>query len=125
MSDVPVVGRDDVLRILQRDFSLEDPETVLRVLDEYGTERCHQERDRVHLAILKHSGGSIGRLRQAVEIAKSDCRDAIAPGEYPEFWKLGFSGVTKLDEEAVGELKARDWRQYHAWLHADTEQGAG
>ena len=53
---VPVVTRDDVLRIVRRDFAATKVPVVLVALDGYGNGEPH----RVHLAILKLSDGDPG-----------------------------------------------------------------
>jgi hypothetical protein len=117
MDYVPQVTRDDVLRVIRRDFSSHVPDEILRLLDEYGTQSGHSGKDRVHLAILKLSNGNIGRLRQSLEAAKTDFRDVICPAEYPKFWELGLVRASQLSREDVEQLKKDDWEQYEEWLN--------
>jgi hypothetical protein len=114
---VPKVTRDDVIRIIRRDFAHEDEQTVVRLLDEYGTEKWQPDRDRVQLAALKLSNGDVHKLREFVKTAKSDFRDVVAPAEYPGFWKVGFVGVERMSPQQVTQLKEDDWDQYHSWFH--------
>jgi hypothetical protein len=98
---VPQVTRDDVVRVVRRDFRPKDRKAVLKMLDEYGAQSGHGACDRVHLAILKLSAGDIDQVREHIETAKSDFRDVVAPAEYPEFWKIGFVGVESLCPKLV------------------------
>lgn len=118
LSYVPRVTREDVLRLVRRDFPHEPEEEVLQLLDEYGREVWHREAARVHLAALKLSPGSLDGLRRSVETAKLDYRDVLAPAEYPEEDQLGFAEMGRLDEAARDEVRERDRRQYEAWLRS-------
>jgi len=115
---VPQVNRRDVLRIVRRDFPVAKQRQVLDLLDGYGKRQGDAEPHRVHLAILKLSGGSIDKLRKNVELARGDYRDVLAPAEYPKFWELGFVGVEDLTPKERRQLQEDDWRQYQAWLEA-------
>src|SRR5215207_8585813 len=53
-------------------FPSHEPAEVLRLLDEYGTGPYAPEPERVHLAILKLSGGDLEQLRRHLDTAKSD-----------------------------------------------------
>jgi hypothetical protein len=113
---LPKVTRDDVLRVIRRDFRGNKPELILGILDGYGSEEWQPEKDRVQLAILKLSHGDVERIRELVDTARSDFRDVIAPAEYPGFSEVGFVGVEKMSRDEVARLKADDWRQYQEWL---------
>ncbi len=115
---IPKVSRDDVLRIVRRDYGIERMAEVIAILDLYGPESWHVERERVHLSILKLSEGSAEKLRHFVEVACNDLRDVVAPAEYPRFFDLGFVGVENLPEADVRKLKKDDWQQYRNWLDA-------
>jgi hypothetical protein len=112
----PQITREDVLRIIRREFSAENPDAILAILDQYGTESWQAERDRVHLAVVKLSGGDVAQLRDQVGIACRDYRDVIALAEYPEFLAIGLVGVDRMAEEEVRRLQQRDLEQYHQWL---------
>jgi hypothetical protein len=113
---IPPVTREDVQRIIRREFPSKDGDAILAILDQYGSESWHPERDRVHIAILKISDGKPEQLLSAVELACSDFRDAISAAEYPEYSKLGFVGVDRMALEDVRRLQARDAKQYYDWL---------
>jgi hypothetical protein len=89
---------------------------ALEILDKYGSEQWEEAGERVHLAILKLSKGSLDPLKELIKLAKLDPRDVIAHAEYPEFSKLGFSGVDKLSASERAALIERDRRQYEQWL---------
>ena len=84
------------------------------ILDTYGTETWHRERDRVHLALLKLSGGSLEELRRGVECAKSDFRNVLVGAEYPE----EFVASTKTSAEEMKAIRTRDRAQYELWLNS-------
>lgn len=113
---VPHVGREDVVRVVRREFSGHNENEVLDILDEYGTERWHPEVPRVHLAILKLSAGSLDSLRKLVTTAKTDFRDVVAPAEYPQCWKHG--GLHRMSDSEVNRIIEADWQQYCDWLKA-------
>ena len=117
---VPNVDRQDVLRIVRRDFSAADQEQALAVLEKY---RGTPEPFRVHMAALKLSGGNLDKLREAIDAANVDFRDVLAPAEYPKFWELGFVGIEELTASQQRQLKEDDWRQYQTWLSQTEAQG--
>lgn len=116
---VPQVGREDVLRILQRDFDAKEHEAIMTRLDEYGIQNWHREPHRVHLAVLKLSAGDSSRISAFVKRACGDFRDVIAPAEYPQFFEAVIVGVGQKTSDAIRELKERDWQQYEAWLNRE------
>jgi len=71
-----------VLAAVARTFPDEDPAAVLAVLDRYGTGRLERERERVQLAILTLSRGSLERLVHYTERARRDYRDVLYWAEY-------------------------------------------
>ena len=79
---VPEVSRDDVERIVARDFSADQVEMVKTILAEYA-EVNPKRSYRVQLAVLKLAGGNIEKVRSNIETAKRDLRDVIAYAEYP------------------------------------------
>ena len=68
---IPQVTPVDVERIVRRDFSADDYATVMTILDGYGRENWHRERERVQLAALKVANASIEKLRACIESAGS------------------------------------------------------
>jgi len=115
MQTVPRVTRDDVVRVIRRDYAAAPVAVVLAILDRYGAEPWERERDRVHMAVLKLAGGSVPELRRQVEAAKVDYRDPLAQAEYPN--RLTCMTPTRLLPPAeVEAMDERDRAQYHRWL---------
>lgn len=116
---IPKVNRDDVLRIIRREFQQHDVDRILGILDNYGSEEWQRRggTDRVLLAILKLSSGDVDRLRDLVKTACNDFRDVIAPAEYPRFWAIGLVAADKMDYEEKKRLIEDDWQQYQEWLN--------
>jgi hypothetical protein len=94
----------------------EDPQEILRILDEYGADSSEPGRARVHLAILKLSEGHKNQLPQLVSMAKRDYRDVLAYAEYPEQMRLGFIDMRKLTPDEQEAVRQRDRDQYRQWL---------
>lgn len=110
----PLPSRELVLEKLRRCFVETGAAThVLGILDRYGTESWHRERDRVHLAILKQCNGDVERASRLVELASTDFRDVLVGAEFPEEFSLP-AGHGDLDA-----VRERDRRQYENWLNAD------
>ena len=107
----PSVTAADVERVARRDFPGVALGTILGILSAYGTEDWQREVDRVRLAILKLSKGSLTDLRYWTEQAKCDYRDVLGPAEYPEYGRRRWS----TDEEH-NEIVRSDWKQYERWL---------
>ena len=109
------MSRDDVLRVVRRDHPASDFEEVLAILDEYGVESWHRERDRVHLAVLKLAAGDLEELRRQIKLARTDYRDALAEAEFPEnLTRRVPTGRSSAAEQAA--MDDRDWDQYQRWL---------
>lgn len=115
-SHVPQVDRDDVIRIVCREFVPEDQQCVIRILDQYGTETWHPEQNRVQISALKVCNRDILRLRECIEEARSDFRGIVARAEYPEFWTVGLSDIKNMSLRQVLKLVENDWDQYQSWL---------
>lgn len=88
---------------------------AMTILDGYGTQSWHCERDRVQLAILKQCNADLARLRQLTELAGKDYRDALVGAEYPE----EFSASSTASPEEMAAIRARDRAQYEAWIESD------
>lgn len=108
----PNVTRDDVLRVIRRDFS--EPESeVLAILD-LNSVKWGLERDRVQLAILKLAAGDFEAMKLHIDTACCDYRDVLVSAEYPAFAKHGWNIPLKRKEEA--SIYKQDWDQYQHWL---------
>ena len=73
----PNITDADIERIIQRDFSQIDLETVENILSNYKTDSA-RERDRVYASALKLSAGDIDLLKTYIDRANMDYRDIIA-----------------------------------------------
>jgi hypothetical protein len=108
-------SRNLVLKKLRDCFP--DPaaaDEALAILETYGTERWHRERDRVHLALLKISEGDLEKLRLYTRGAQTDYRDTLVPAEYPEQWQAS----SKTLPAEMAAIQKRDREQYEAWLQS-------
>ncbi len=112
---VPHVTAADIERVVYRDFPRIQVDDVLAILAEYGTEIWHKEKERVRLAALKLASGDLAKLRSAIDRAKLDYRDVLAPAEYPKFMQEGlrFRRLRSHDRELI---YTDDWQQYERWL---------
>ena len=106
-------GRALVETKLADTFVLEDVDAARAILEGYGGEDWHRERDRVHLAVIKQSGGSLETLREGVDLARSDYRDALVGAEYSEAVKIPPRESASPEAQAA---RRRDVQQYKDWL---------
>jgi hypothetical protein len=110
-------SRELVLKKLRDCFPSEEAAIgAMSVLDLYGGQAWHRERDRVHLAVLMQCRGELNRLRELVALADRDYRDALVGAEYPE----EFQASSKTSSDEMAAIRRRDRAQYEAWLHAYT-----
>jgi hypothetical protein len=96
----------------------QDRAEVRKLLLDYGTQSWQRESERVRLAIIKVSHGSLEELRRAANAAGTDYRDVLLWAEYPEEARTLPSLKTNLDQEAkdsLARLRARDRKQYEEW----------
>jgi hypothetical protein len=106
--------RDLVLTKIRHAFPSHDPSEIMAILDRYGAQPHDYERERVQLAVLKLSEGSIDRLEEFVSAARGDYRDVLAWAEYPEEFRLP---IYDSNDKRVQDARRRDREQYLAWLH--------
>jgi hypothetical protein len=109
----PKPSRELVLKKLHDCFP--DPhqaEEAMAILDTYGTQKWHRERERVQLAILMRSNGQLERLKMVTKVASNDYRDVLR-AEYLEEIQAS-SGKTPPQEMAA--IRQRDRARYEAWL---------
>ena len=116
MQPTPKVTREDVERIIHRDFSADKYAEVAAILEEYGKSERYRERERVQLAALKLADRQIDLLREEIKLAKIDYRDVLSSAEYPEYSKSW--DTYKLPQEQRDQIIARDWKQYEDWINA-------
>ncbi len=88
----------------------------MAILRAYGSRPQDRERDRVHLAILKLSGGRKDRLPGLVRLATVDYRDVLAPAEFPEETGLGPRRMSEMYSKEAEAVRRRDREQYLSWL---------
>jgi len=112
---VPQVTAADIERVVRRDFAEGQVPNALAILAEYGPQAWHRESARVRLAALKLANGSLDGLRQAIDRAKLDYRDVLAPAEYPKYTQFGFR-ARRLRSRVQQQIFSDDWQQYERWL---------
>jgi hypothetical protein len=77
-----------IVERVSKDFPLGDQDEVLEILSFYGTETYEREQERVLLAILNLSKGSMEAVWEYVDRAKRDYRDVLFWSEHPEESRL-------------------------------------
>ena len=108
-------SRDLVLKKLHDCFpDAQAAADALAVLDGYGTQPWHRERERVQLAVLMQCGGDLTRLRQLAGLAGSDYRDVLVGAERPD----EFTASSETSSEGMAAIKKRDRARYEAWLRS-------
>jgi len=70
--------REAVLAALASAFPAGDLDALLSELDQYGLEPYEREKERVQIAIVERSAGNHAKLREYVQVAKTDYRDILA-----------------------------------------------
>jgi hypothetical protein len=109
---VPAVSGDDVTRAIERDFPPTDRADVRATLDKYTAGDGPVPPARVHLAILKLSGGDTSKVVKYVEDARLDYRDVLAWAEYPRYFAQGGFDTDADEKQAIDD----DWAEYQSWL---------
>jgi hypothetical protein len=109
-------GRDLVLTKIKETFPHENPENVLAALDLYGGESYEREHERVQLAILKLSHGSMDELLSKIEVAKQDYRDVLACAEYPHEMTRSADEMHRMPADEAQSIRDKDRQQYLEWL---------
>jgi hypothetical protein len=120
---VPRITRAMVVARVRQMFPDDPLEEVLADLDVYGQKEGQPERDRVHMAILKLSGGDRDELRRYVQIGCSDYRDVLGAAEYPGFMAVGFTGVEDMTPFERRAIVRGDAMQYREWLNGSDGGG--
>ena len=115
---IPAVNEIDVIRIVKRDYSTTQFDTVMSILNEYGTEDWQRGVNRVRLAVLKLANGDIHVLRREIDVAKRDYRDVLAYAEYPEYMRKVSPSADLTEAERKMIIRA-DWTQYQSWLNKE------
>lgn len=114
---IPDVSLKDVERIVRRDYSETQFDSVMAVLKGYEESASgRRERPRVQLAALKLANGHLEALRTHINTAVQDFRDVLGPAEYPEYSKKVAFRVPKLPSAEQQRIIDSDWKQYEDWL---------
>jgi hypothetical protein len=77
-----IYNPEAVIQAIRENFPREDPEHILAMLNEYGRESHHRERDRVQIGILILSEGDLKKLRANIDLACLDYRDVLMAAYY-------------------------------------------
>jgi hypothetical protein len=109
---VAKISREQIDRIVKKDFGKRQYTKIMNALSKYKSE-TDRDNFRVWSAILKLSESRINRLVSNVRKARSDFRDVITEAEYPEYSQCTFSGMRYF---AKKKIFLRDWNQYKKWL---------
>lgn len=118
-----------VLRKVRESFPAEEQAEAISLLEKrcgrnlpYLEDSDARGLERVRLAVVKLSGGSLGELERQVEVAKQDWRDVLILAESPEAVREGLYRVMEeLDAETRSEVLERDRQQYERWLRGGGE----
>jgi hypothetical protein len=87
---------------------------ALVIIDTYGTETWHREKERVQLALLKISSGDLEKLRLYTSSARTDFRDTLVPAEFYEESQAS----SKTPPQEMAAIRKRDRESYEAWLRS-------
>jgi hypothetical protein len=71
----------EVIAVVEAQFSPAEQPLALELLQRYGNAPHEREHDRVCLALLELSQGDVRKLREALEVAKTDYRDVLVWAE--------------------------------------------
>jgi hypothetical protein len=102
----PKATKEDIDRIIARDYPKERSERVWEILNLYG----YGEAFRVYAAALKEGRGDIERLKMMIDLANLDYRDLLAAAEYPAQMK---DGDGCHDPQSIRS----DEKQYYDWFN--------
>ncbi len=112
-------AREMIVKKIRQLFPQENGDSVMEILDSYGTEDWEREKERVQLAILKLSEGNLETLRADVAAAKRDYRDILAYAEFPGEIRLSASEMSSLPSKQAKAIRAQDSKQFLDWLQND------
>jgi hypothetical protein len=114
---IPRVTSQDVERIVRRDYSETQFDSVMAELKGYEESASgRRECPRVQLAALKLANGHLEALRTHINTAIRDYRDVLGPAEYPEHSKKVAFRRPKPPAAQEQRIIDRDWKQYEDWL---------
>jgi hypothetical protein len=107
---VPNARPEDVQRVVESLFSPADTPKVHSLLGRYGT--GEEETGRVHLAVLRLSGGDLSKLEAELKRAKSDRREVCNDAETIH----AFVGSERPLAPGVKDRSDQVFREYVLWL---------
>jgi hypothetical protein len=123
----PVPLTESVSRKVRSLFPTEQHADAIHLLEKecgrnlpFNEDADPQGVERVRLAVVKLSHGSLAELRNQVDVAKRDWRDVLMLAERPEAMRFGLFDLDKLDAESRAALNARDQKQYDDWLRGNS-----
>jgi hypothetical protein len=105
-----------VTQLVARLFPVDQRPAVSALLERYGTLAHEKEADRVRVAALKLSQGSLDKLTELIDHATRDYRDILAWAEYPGEMR---QATWRLPAVEQSRIRAEDRAQYLAWLRAN------
>jgi hypothetical protein len=117
---MPTPDRNLVHALAVREFARLPPELVVELLDEYGRQPWHIERDRIHLGILKLANGDEDDLLDWITVACRDSRDVLAAAEFPLQSRYHPQRWATAPAEERTTVLNLDRSQYDVWLQKPT-----
>lgn len=105
---IPEVTREDMLRLIKRDFAPEHWRSVEKRLKRFRDGKSY----RLPAAILRLAAGDLKQLDDSIVTAKLDYREALTAAEYRQYGTLSYDA----SEEAKHEAIEKDWADYLAWF---------
>ncbi len=111
---IPQVHEEDVLRVVYRDYPLEQHTQVLELIEDCKTKHSA----RIILACLKIANGSLVKLKQQLADASGYWREIISQAEYPNYSKKQFRIIDgRISEQEQRTIVEMDKSQYLEWLN--------
>ena len=101
----------DVDRIVKRDFTPQEFDLVMAILNEYAAP-YNDSPFPVQLAALKLANGNMPQLRTLIESAKLDYRDVLLPAVFPSYSKVGW----EVSDRKRRKIFSKDRHDYEDWL---------
>lgn len=108
----PQVRHEDIERVLRRDFPAEHHDELRALIDALQV----IEKDRVVLACMKNSGGSVDHLKSNLGEATGYYREILGEAEYPNWMKKALR-IDRLSEAEKRTIVEKDRNQYLSWLN--------
>ncbi|HEU5181453.1 MAG TPA: hypothetical protein VFW45_11715 [Candidatus Polarisedimenticolia bacterium] len=109
---VPQVTREDIDRVLRRDFATEHHDELRALIEAIQVIEKH----RVILGCMKNAGGDVDKLKRNLGEATGYYREILLEAEYPNYAKK-WSRFDKLSEAERRKIVEKDKNQYLAWLN--------